>query len=213
MNTLDGGSRTERVFQTLRSQILRGEWEDGARLPPHLTLAASFEVAPLTMRHVLGRLERAGLVLRRQGSGTYVRLPVIDVVLVVDDDPDVALLLAEYVRAEGFRAHVAGGAEEGLAALECDPAIRLVFTDVWMPTADQGVAFIRAVRIRWPALALAAVTAFPDDLGPLRSTQEWPVLIVPKPFRAEQIRGVLRLVLPSPAPDLPPADQPPTAPP
>jgi signal peptidase len=112
---------------------------------------------------------------------------------VVDDDPVVRRVLSTYVTRGGYRAVDAAGPTEGLAALEADPSIRLVISDVCMPTSNAGLDFIRAVRRRWPELPLAAVTGYPDDLAELHGTPECPVLILPKPFRAHQIGEVLRL--------------------
>jgi signal peptidase I len=114
-------------------------------------------------------------------------------VLVVDDDPTVRGILSAYVTGGGYRAVEADGPARGLAALEGDATISLVLSDVRMPTSDAGLDFIRAVRRRWPELPLAAVTGYPDDLAELHGTPECPVLILPKPFRAPQIREVLRL--------------------
>src|SRR5205085_10890331 len=122
----------------------------------------------------------------------------------------------EYVRAAGYNVVDADGPEEGLAAIERDPAICLIVSDVRMPTTWEGVEFIRTVRRRWPDLPLAAVTAFPDDLADLHGTPECPLLVITKPFLRQHIEHMLALVVrqprmsqwnsppPSPYPDTPP---------
>src|SRR5262249_46520802 len=82
---------------------------------------------------------------------------------------------------------------EALARLESEPSIALVLSDIRMPDSEGGVAFIRTVRRRWPDLSLAAVTGFPEDLAMLHGTDEYPVLTIPKPFRAHQIDDARRL--------------------
>jgi DNA-binding FadR family transcriptional regulator len=56
----------------LRRAIETGAYGDGDQLPPERQLAATFRAARSTVRRALDQLERAGLVSRRLGSGTFV---------------------------------------------------------------------------------------------------------------------------------------------
>lgn len=197
----DFGPQTRRVYAAMRDRIVGGELAPGTKLPSHTDLASAFGVAPQTMRHVLAILEQEGLVLRQHGRGTFVREPAIPAVLIVDDDPSMRDLLRTFVTNAGYRAIVAANPTEGLTAIERDPAIGLVLSDVRMPTAIAGIEFIRAVRRRWPALPLAAVTGYPGDLVGLHGTPDCPVLILPKPVRSGQINEILRLALRPPSPN------------
>jgi len=60
------------VFLILRKAISEGEFQPGQRLPAERELASKLNVARGTLREGLRDLERAALVERRQGSGTYV---------------------------------------------------------------------------------------------------------------------------------------------
>lgn len=189
------GPRTRRVYAALHERISSGQLAPGAKLPPHLELAAEFGVAPMTVRQVLGYLEQQGLVLRRPGRGTFVQAPVRPRVLVVEDGSMPRTLLSDYVEQVGYHTITASGPAEGLAALDSDSAIALVLSDVRLPDAATGSDFIRAVRRRWPELPVAAVTTSPDDLAELHGRPECPILILPKPFRSSQIKEVLHLAL------------------
>ncbi len=108
-------------------------------------------------------------------------------VLVVDDEPEVAILLAEILASAGYQTSTA---DDGMAALEwldthpCD----LVFCDVRMPGMD-GPSFWREMRRRHPDLSkhLAFVTGdtFSASVEPfLRETgQPW----LEKPFTPESV--------------------------
>jgi CheY-like chemotaxis protein len=196
----DLGPRALRVHAAVRERIASGEWAAGTKLPAHTELAAAYGVAPLTVRQVLARLEDEGLVSREQGRGTFVRAPVLPAVLLVEDDPDARELLAAHVRAAGARPVLAANAVDARAALAADPALALVLSDVRLPEAADGIELIRAIRRRWPALPVAAVTAYPGDLAGLLGTPEAPVLVVAKPFRPAQIREALGLALRVPVP-------------
>ena len=56
----------------LRAWLATGRHRPGDRLPPELELAAMLGVSRGTLRTALDRLEEAGEITRRQGSGTYV---------------------------------------------------------------------------------------------------------------------------------------------
>ena len=66
------GRLYENVANIIRQRIENGQWVPGERLPSIGSLAQSLGVAVVTVRQALAQLEAAGLLERRQGSGTYV---------------------------------------------------------------------------------------------------------------------------------------------
>ena len=56
----------------LQRAIGTGAYSEGDRLPPERQLAATFQAARSTVPRALDQLEKAGLVSRRLGSGTFV---------------------------------------------------------------------------------------------------------------------------------------------
>jgi GntR family transcriptional regulator, arabinose operon transcriptional repressor len=64
------------VHDALRQQIVSGRWPVGARLPSEADLVEQFGASRITVGRAVRDLQRAGLVERRVGSGTYVRAPV-----------------------------------------------------------------------------------------------------------------------------------------
>ena len=60
------------VIEQLQSQITSGEWAVGSRIPPEPDLAAALGVGRNTLREAVLALVHAGLLERRQGSGTFV---------------------------------------------------------------------------------------------------------------------------------------------
>ena len=191
----DLGPRARRVYDTLRARIIGGELSPGDQLPSYVALATQFGVAPLTVRQVLAKLEAEGLVSREQGRGTYVRAHTPPAVLIVDDEPAILELLSRFVEQGGLRAIAVADPHDALAALESERQIVLVLSDVRMPAAHDGVAFIRTARRRWPELPVAAVTGYPSDLDALLGTPEWPILVLTKPVSLPQILEVLRLTV------------------
>jgi CheY-like chemotaxis protein len=159
-------------------------------------MAATFGVAPMTIRQVLARLEQEGLISREHGRGTFVRAQTMPDVLVVEDEVPVRTRLCAHITDAGYNAVEAGGPAEAQSALESDHAIALILVEVHMPTREAGAAFISLVRRRWPQVPLAAMLDHPDDLAELHGTAECPVLILTKPVHARHVEEILRLALP-----------------
>lgn len=62
----------ERIFQDLRSHIIRAELEAGQRLPAERQLAESYSANRNTVREAIRKLEQARLVTVRHGQGVTV---------------------------------------------------------------------------------------------------------------------------------------------
>jgi DNA-binding GntR family transcriptional regulator len=62
----------QRAAGKLRSQILKGTYPPGGRLPTERELCTQLGVSRITVRLALDLLEEEHLIVRRQGSGTYV---------------------------------------------------------------------------------------------------------------------------------------------
>ncbi len=65
-------SIAEQVNEILRQRIDDVTYQPGERLPSESELAEEFGVSRATVRTVLAKLSVEGLILRRQGDGTYV---------------------------------------------------------------------------------------------------------------------------------------------
>lgn len=65
-------SIVEQVNEILRERIYKATYAPGARLPSESELAEEFGVSRATVRTVLAKLSVEGLILRKQGDGTYV---------------------------------------------------------------------------------------------------------------------------------------------
>lgn len=75
MRTLDpndGRSPYLQVADAIRDAIAAGEWAPGARLPSRFELAEWFTVAPMTVQNAWRVLRDEGVIVTRQGSGTFV---------------------------------------------------------------------------------------------------------------------------------------------
>ncbi len=120
-------------------------------------------------------------------------------VLVVDDEPDVAVIFRQK-----FRRRVAAGelefcfAENGRLALEqlrVDPEISLVFTDIRMPSMD-GLTFLKEMKSLERQVLLPIVVSAYDDMPNIREAMRqgaWDFVI--KPIDLDDLERVLNQAL------------------
>lgn len=67
-----GGPLYKKVRRRILDSLERGEWQPGERLPNEAALAERFGVAVSTIRAGVRELTDAGVLVRRQGKGTFV---------------------------------------------------------------------------------------------------------------------------------------------
>lgn len=77
----DAGARprtslADKVYHLLYTRISNGEYPVNQKLPPETMLSAEFEVSRPVLRAAMDRLRDEGMIYSRQGSGSYVRIPV-----------------------------------------------------------------------------------------------------------------------------------------
>ncbi|MGB9216280.1 MAG: PAS domain S-box protein, partial [Pseudolabrys sp.] len=109
-------------------------------------------------------------------------------VLVVDDSAEVAEVTSSLFEQLGFATVYRDSAEEALSLLADGTKIDLVFSDIVMPGAIDGVGLAREIRSRYPMLPVVLTTGYsdaaraaPPDLRILR-----------KPFDTDSLRDFVQ---------------------
>ena len=127
-------------------------------------------------------------------------------ILVVDDEPDLRLLLEDYLGAHGYAVRAVASGAELDDALKVEPA-EVVILDVNMPGEDGFaiLARLRAAGSRMGVIMLTAATAMEQRVAGLGGGADD---YLPKPFEPREllarIRSVLRRLGPAePPPKLP----------
>jgi two-component system NtrC family sensor kinase len=82
------------------------------------------------------------------------------VVLLVEDNPEVAEVCAAYFHQLGFQVRGAASAQEALELLEEDAKIDLVFSDILMPGVMNGLELAETVRERFPDIPVLLSTGY-----------------------------------------------------
>jgi len=116
-------------------------------------------------------------------------------VLVVDDEPDILILLKWILETHGFRALLAHGAEAALRILGQDEmAVDVLLTDVVMPGMN-GMDLARVGRELRPGLPILFMSGFVDAGAVRLKVWDDAVRFLKKPFTEEMFLGSIREIL------------------
>jgi PAS domain S-box-containing protein len=87
-------------------------------------------------------------------------------ILIVEDDDELRELATQLAEGLGYVTCSAGTGAEAIAALERDPRIGLLFTDILMPGGMTGYELAAEIRRRRPGIAVLMTSGFPGNFLP-----------------------------------------------
>ncbi len=111
-------------------------------------------------------------------------------VLVVDDEENIREILAEMLMTADHEVLTAQDGAEALHKLQGDPKIDLVFTDLGLPGMSGYEVAHEMKRLR-PDLLVGLVTGWGATLDPEKARAHGVDMIISKPFRFEQVLGIV----------------------
>jgi DNA-binding response OmpR family regulator len=114
-------------------------------------------------------------------------------ILIVDDNPDILLLLRTNLRACGFETETAADGEEALRAIE-KRSPDVVLLDLMMPVLD-GWGVLEALRERTGAPPVVVVSAAASEANEERARSLGAAGYVTKPFAVADLVDRIRAVL------------------
>jgi CheY-like chemotaxis protein len=83
----------------------------------------------------------------------------VPVILIVEDEALVRLAAVGVLEDAGFRLIEAANSDQALELLASDSDVQVLFTDISMPGAIDGLALARKVRHRWPHIGIMVASA------------------------------------------------------
>ena len=114
-------------------------------------------------------------------------------VLIIEDDPDVALGCEQALQLEGIPAECAGSAEQARRRL--GPDFRgIIVSDVRLPKMD-GLAFLRETLAIDPELPVVLITGHGDVTMAVQAMKDGAYDFIQKPFAPEYLVDVVRRAL------------------
>jgi two-component system NtrC family sensor kinase len=120
-------------------------------------------------------------------------------ILLVDDEPDVMQILADLLGNDGHTIQQTNNGEEALAALAVaatTSGFDMIISDLRMPVMD-GPTFYRTLREQYPQYVNRIMFVTGDTLSPHVRTflEEFPVIVIDKPYMPDDVRGAMARVL------------------
>jgi len=118
-------------------------------------------------------------------------------ILVVDDEPDVALLFRQQFRREirdgTYVMHVANSGEMALEQLGggIEPTLIVILSDINMPGMD-GLQLLAEVKQRYPNFPVMMVTAYGDEERRQRASELGAAEFITKPVDFDALKTHLR---------------------
>ena len=118
-----------------------------------------------------------------------------EVILVVEDDPDVRAHSVDTLRSLGYRVIDASNGQLGLAQLDRHPSIRLLFADIGLPGGMTGRQLADEARRRRPDLRVMFTTGYARNAISHGGILDPGTHVLPKPFTYGALASKIRQVL------------------
>ncbi|MFW6346429.1 MAG: response regulator [Halomonas sp.] len=119
-------------------------------------------------------------------------------ILIVEDEPKIARLVADYLEGSGFTTHHLDHGDGVLPWLEqarsVGEAPQLVLLDLMLPGTD-GLTLCREIRQRWPAIAVVMLTARVEEVDRLLGLELGADDYICKPFSPREVVARAKAVL------------------
>lgn len=115
-------------------------------------------------------------------------------ILIVDDNPDMRLILSRTLARLGFSVLTADSGSAALALMETGASPDLVLTDLVMPGQVDGLALAETVRRRFPAIRLL-LTSGNESAESTRAAEALAAPFLAKPYTKDELSAALRGVL------------------
>ncbi|MDT8894502.1 response regulator [Halomonas sp. I1] len=118
-----------------------------------------------------------------------------DSVLIVEDEPKIARLVADYLEGSDYTTHHIDHGDAVLPWFESLDAVpELVLLDLMLPGTD-GLTLCREIRQRWPRIAIIMLTARVEEVDRLLGLELGADDYICKPFSPREVVARARAVL------------------
>lgn len=117
-------------------------------------------------------------------GGARVEPKTAHTVLVVEDDPDIVMVLQDLLEFEGFYVDCAQSCHQAFSSLG-QKAYNAVLLDLELPDGD-GCSILAKLQVSHPSLPVIVLTASNRDLGSLRAYAR-----LTKPWKRRELCGIL----------------------
>jgi CheY-like chemotaxis protein len=129
------------------------------------------------------------------GAAKEVSVAVGEMVLVVEDNPELRKLSLRRLKLLGYRVIEAESGPAALAVLDAGERIDLIFSDVVMPGGMTGYELAIHARQRIPLLKVLLTSGYDAALASAQDTTGSELRVLRKPYKQAELARALREVL------------------
>ncbi|TPG46055.1 response regulator [Roseomonas nepalensis] len=113
-------------------------------------------------------------------------------VLFVEDEDLIRLIMKEFLQENGFEAVEVWNGEEAVRLLDGPDGFDVLFTDVQMPGALDGIAPAEQARRRCPEIPVLVVSGYAENLVSRLRNLDPPAVLMSKPYDLAVVADTLR---------------------
>jgi len=118
-------------------------------------------------------------------------------IVLVEDDPDVRIVLAAQLKQLGYRVHAVADGSEAIDLIESPADIDIMLTDIVLPGGVDGVTLIKdAMRAR-PTMGVLCMSGYDPTHAHLKWLRVQNIEFLEKPFSRASLAHALDAVLAS----------------
>ncbi|HNI67883.1 MAG TPA: PAS domain S-box protein, partial [Nitrospira sp.] len=137
-----------------------------------------------------GRIKTSSVSLTAMLMSTPLAAQPSPTILVVDDDPDITLVLQDLLEHAGYRVQVAGTGAEALTKVKAE-SISAVLLDLMLPDMD-GLSVLALLKEHDPLLPVIMLTAFVEVAKKHASLTEGAFGYLTKPYDGEEVKALIK---------------------
>jgi CheY-like chemotaxis protein len=118
-----------------------------------------------------------------------------ETVLVVDDEPNIRMLVSEVLTENAYRVLEAHDGASALNIIDSGQQVDLLITDVGLPGSLNGRQIADAARAKLPALRVLFITGYAENAAIGNGHLESGMEVLTKPFRMTALAAKARQIL------------------
>ncbi|SDW72758.1 Response regulator receiver domain-containing protein [Pseudomonas syringae] len=128
-------------------------------------------------------------------EGSLMSADAENVVLIVEDEPLILMLLADYLSGVGYRVLQAENGEQAFEILATKPHLDLMITDYRLPGGISGVQIAEPAVMLRPELKVIFISGYPAEILESGSPIAAKAPILAKPFTMETLQSKIQSLL------------------
>lgn len=147
------------------------------------------------MRLLIPRAPQSEAVVQPEESAEWAHDGASEIILVVEDDPDVRQMAMDILTGMGYVPLEAENAHQALEVLEREQKVALIFSDLVMPGGIDGRVLVEKAREMRPTLPVVLTSGYSGQVLAGFEPLEQGMVLLPKPYQPFELSRAIRKAL------------------